>query len=110
MSIKECNSTPPRLQDTYSNRRKSRRKVFCAIELGVGNLGLSQGGRRREKRREGNKSEWKREGGREGGRLLMGFDGRQSYERVATQSDSAAAVEQRGMIFALISYSATIVR
>ena len=40
----------------------------------------------------------------------MGFDGRQSYERVATQSDSAAAVEQRGMIFALISYSATIVR
>ena len=38
-NIKECN----RLQDTYSNRRKSRRKVFCAIELGVGNFGLSQG-------------------------------------------------------------------
>ena len=81
--------------------------MFCAIELGVGNLGLSQGGEEEKRGGKGTKVNGR---GREGGRLLMGFDGRQSYERVATQSDSAAAVEQRGMIFALISYSATIVR
>ena len=44
------------------------------------------------------------EGGREGGSLLMGFDGRQSYERVATQSER----RERRMIFALISYSAIV--
>ena len=69
--------------------------------------------KRRKRRDEGNKSEWNRE--REGV-LLMGFDGRQSYERVAAQSDSLgcsaaanAAQREGGMVFALISYSATIV-
>ena len=39
-----------------------------------------------EEAKEGNKSEWKR-GKEMEGALLMGFDGRQSYERVAAQSE-----------------------
>ena len=67
--------------------RAERRGFLRGIELGDVTVPPSQGAKkkRRKRRDEGNKSEWNRE--REGV-LLMGFDGRQSYERVAAQSDS----------------------
>ena len=86
MRLKELDQTGPDTKIVEYEKISQKRVFCCAIELGVG---IVPGGRRSERGGKGTKVNGR---GREGGSLLMGFDGRQSYERVATQSDPACCV------------------